>query len=161
MLTLDVLKAQEVLVRYGDQFQRNFDFDDVLYDVRRYVLSDAECADILSHASDEERCDKLMFVLSTATHRLGDFINAIEEKYEWLAQRMRLALRDVSKDGELELMRQQIEELRNHIPRLEARNVQRKEYVCVIINTIWGFSIIPFSLFVGHRYTQFNSISKI
>lgn len=136
MLTLDALKAQEVLVRYSDQFQRDFDFEDVLYDVRRYVLSDAECADILSYASENEQCEKLMFVLSMATHKLTDFLNAIEQKYAWLAQRMRLALRDVSKDEELERMRQQIEELRSHIPRLEARNVQRKDYVSGIMGIL-------------------------
>lgn len=130
MITLATLKAQEVLTRYTDNFQRDFDFDDVVDDVRRYVLTDTECADILSHTqSVAEQIDKLIFVLSTSAHKLGEFINAIEEKYCWLAQRMRSALLDDSKDDELELMRQQIQELRSQIPRLEAFNVQRKHYV--------------------------------
>lgn len=132
MVSLAMLKAQEVLVRYTDDFQKDFDFDDVVDDVRRYVLTDAECTDILSHTqSAAEQIDKLIFVLSTSAHKLADFINAIEEKYYWLAQRMRSALQDDSKDDELELIRQQIQELRSRIPRLEAFNVQRKHYVSV------------------------------
>lgn len=138
MVTLAMLKAQEVLVRYTDDFQKDFDFDDVVDDVRRYVLTDAECADILSHAhSAAEQIDKLIFVLSTSAHKLGEFINAIEEKYCWLAQRMRSALQDDSKDAELDLIRQKIQELRGRIPRLEAFNVQRKHYVSVVWRIIY------------------------
>lgn len=130
MINLAVLKAQEVLVRYADSFHRDFDFDDVLDDVRRYVLSDAECSQILAHRADPtQQIEQLIFVLSTSAHRLSDFINAIEEKYDWLAQRMRSALDDAARDAELVEMLQQIQELRSQIPRLEAINVQRKYYV--------------------------------
>lgn len=167
MINLDVLKAQEVLVRYADDFL-DIDFDDVLHDVRRYVLSEEECTYIMkptsaanndphvgsaSHndypthnigsttsnssvGSPPELIDKLLFVLSTSSHRLGRFIDAIEEKYDWLAKRMRRALLDNSKDDELEAIRQQIQELRNQIPRLEALNVQRKHFVSVAIRRI-------------------------
>lgn len=144
--TLGVLKAQEVLARYSDLLLRDFDLEDVRYDVCPFVLTRAECDDILgAQHSAATRIDKLIFVLGASAHKLDTFINAVAQKYAWLAKWMRMALRDESNDGKLETIREQIRRLRSQIPRLEALNVSRMSYVSVGVGlrTICKSASIP------------------
>lgn len=127
MVTANQLKAQAVLVRHARDFD-DFDFEDVhrdLYD----VLTRTEIEEIGAIESGAEQNELLFFHLSLNPDKLIAFIEAISEKYKWLASLMKRSMQDDSDRDELLAIRHKIAVLHSQIPRLTDYNVHRLKYV--------------------------------
>lgn len=133
------LKVQSVLLQHAKTFE-DFDFEDVLRDMQ-YVFAPNEVEAIRALESCAEQNEQLFFYLTIDPYKVNEFIQAIKEKYKWLADSMLRSLQDESNQDELKTIQLRIRELHSHMPRLTDYNVHRMKYV----SYSWGAFLVLWS----------------
>lgn len=164
MVTEYQLRVQAMLVRHAADF-RDFDFDDVLPEMTQ-ILGPREIAQIQALESCAEQNELLFFYLSLDPLKVNDFIEAIKQKYKWIAQPMERSLKDESNTNDLKDILKKIRVLHSYLPRLTDYNVHRMTYVSIIyslivqeLKVIILISFFSFSLFRRHlqNWNQCNA----
>lgn len=138
---------EKVLSVHKDAFARDFTFMDLASLLKQYNLfNDAELKSIYDIKNEDERIDKLFFLIVYKNKNVNEFLRLLKLRYQWLADKLKedldmLNSMDIQHENYFNKMRQ----LRKEIPRHIDYNVHRCEWVNNFEFFLNFFSFFSFS----------------
>lgn len=139
----DGYRLEKVLCQRKSEFIDDFAYADIHRDMERgRILPSEKLNAIKKIRIDRERIEYLFFLLiyKASTAAFAEFSHILHEKYEWLADRIELDLRNLNRtDDTDEDYYEPIILLRKEIPKHVDYNVHRCKYVSSIYD-LYAFS---------------------
>lgn len=133
-------RVEKVLCERKNDFIDDFAYADIHLDMESSrILASDKLSAIKTMKTERERIEYLFFLLvySASASAFNDFLNILRDKYEWLAERIRLDFEhaltradDIATDGDYH---EPIVRLRKEIPKHVDFNVHRCKFVSISI----------------------------
>lgn len=149
-------KYSEVLRRYEQEFYVDFAFEDIERDLSE-LLEEDEINDIKRQATEQQRIDKLFFLLiykKKYSQNSNQFFNILKKSYDWLEEKLQNSLNLAVNDKLIQDFRRTIKD----IPNNRDLNIHRTNFVS-IFNLFKNFKLFNFPIY--YSYGKFSANSKI